>query len=92
MKIKTVILSYTYSNTITNERGLIFYKLQRFSSINEAKEFADSSSGGYTKPSITSNNSLLSNYVKAARHEPKVSVLFITLQYSRPEEELIVAT
>ena len=91
MKIKTVMIR-TFSNTITNERGPVLYKTQRFSSINEAKEFADSSSEGYSKPSITSNNLLLSNYVKAARHEPKVSVLFITLQCSRPEEELIVAT
>ena len=39
---------------------------------------------------MTSNDSALRNYVKAARHEPKVSVFFIKLQYSLPEEELIM--
>jgi len=41
---------------------------------------------------MASNDSALRDYVKAAKHEPKVSVLFIKLQYSLPEEELIVAT
>ena len=73
-----------------NESGTVSYKIQRFTSIIEAKEFANITSVGYTKLSMTSNDSALRNYVKAARHEPKVSVFFIKLQYSLPEEELIM--
>ena len=87
---KTATVNYTFSNAITNESGTVSYKIQRFNSITEAKEFTNISSVGYTKLSMASNDSVQRYYVKAARHEPKVSVLFIKLQYSPPEEDLIV--
>jgi hypothetical protein len=87
---KTATINYTFSNAVTNESGTVSYKIQRFSSITEAKEFTNISSIGYTKMSITSNDSVKRNYVKAAKHEPKVLVLLTTLQYSPPEEDLIV--
>ncbi len=87
---KVAILNYTFSNTITNESGTVSYVIQRFNSITEANKFTNNSSVGYTKLPMASNDLLLRNYVKAAKHEPKVSVLLIKFQYSPPEENLIV--
>ena len=39
---------------------------------------------------MASNDSVQHIYIKAARHEPKVSALFIKLQYSSPKEDLII--
>ncbi len=87
---KAAILNYAFSNTITNETGTVSYIIQRFNSIAEADKFTNDSSAGYTKLQIASNDLLLRNYVKAAKHEPKVSTLLIKFEYSPPEENLIV--
>ena len=87
---KTATVNYTFSNAITSESGTVSYKIQRFNSVTEAKEFTNFSSVGYTKLSMASNDSVQRIYIKAARHEPKVSALFIKLQYSSPKEDLIV--
>jgi hypothetical protein len=87
---KAAKVNYAFSNAITNETGTVSYKIQRFNSITEADKFTNDSSADYTKLQIASNDSLLRNYVKAAKHEPKVSALLIKFEYSPPEENLIV--
>jgi hypothetical protein len=87
---KAAILNYSFSNTITNESGTVSYIIQRFNSITEANKFTNNSSADYTKLQIASNDLLLRNYVKAAKHEPRVSALLIKFQYAPPEENLIV--
>ncbi len=87
---KAAILNYAFSNTITNETGTVSYKIQRFNSIPEADKFTNDSSADYTKLQIASNDSLLRDYVKAVKHESKVSALLIKFEYFPPEENLIV--
>jgi hypothetical protein len=87
---QTATVNYTFSNTIKNESGTVSYKIKRFNSITEANKFTDNSSAGFTKLPIALNDLLLRNYVKAAKREPRVSVLLVKFQYSPPEENLLV--
>jgi hypothetical protein len=87
---KSAILNYAFSNATTNETGTVSYKIQRFNSITDADKFTNDSSTDYTKLQIASNDTLLRNYVKAAKHEPKVSTLLVKFEYAPLEENLIV--